>query len=80
MPNPFVKVFSPRRKECALSLSVGKNQQRIGLMGPQDQVIDVAEINRRYLRRGNSAYLGSMQSFIEAGNKAIKLPETQKSM
>ena len=53
-----------------------KNQQRIGLMGPQDQIIDVAEITRRYLRGGNPPYLGSMQAFIEAGNKAT--PSCQK--
>ena len=49
-----------------------KNHQRIGLMGPQDQIIDVAEITRRYLRGGNPPYLGSMQAFIEAGNKALQ--------
>ncbi len=49
-----------------------KNQQRIGLMGPQDQIIDVAEITRRYLRGGNPPYLGSMQAFIEAGSKALQ--------
>ena len=49
-----------------------KNQQRIGLMGPQDQIIDVAEITRRYLRGGNPPYLASMQAFIEAGSKALQ--------
>lgn len=49
-----------------------KNQQRIGLMGPQDQIIDVAEVNRRYLRGGNPPYLTSMQAFIEAGSKALQ--------
>ena len=49
-----------------------KNQQRIGLMGPQDQIIDVAEITRRYLRGGNPPYLTSMQAFIEAGGKALQ--------
>jgi 2-keto-4-pentenoate hydratase/2-oxohepta-3-ene-1,7-dioic acid hydratase in catechol pathway len=49
-----------------------KNQQRIGLLGPQDQVIDLAEINRRYLRGGNPSYLASMQAFIEAGGKALQ--------
>ena len=53
-----------------------KNQQRIGLMGPQEQVIDLAEINRRYLRRGHSPFLASMQAFIEAGTKAIQLART----
>ncbi len=53
-----------------------KNQQRIGLMGPQEQIIDLAEINRRYLKRGNSPFLASMQAFIEAGTKAIQLART----
>ncbi|HSE91129.1 MAG TPA: fumarylacetoacetate hydrolase family protein [Candidatus Binatia bacterium] len=50
-----------------------KKQQRIGLLGPQDQVIDLAEINRRYLRGGNPPYLASMQAFIEAGGKALQV-------
>lgn len=49
-----------------------KNQQRIGLVGPQDQIIDVAEITRRYLRGGTPPYLSSMQAFIDAGNKALQ--------
>jgi 2-keto-4-pentenoate hydratase/2-oxohepta-3-ene-1,7-dioic acid hydratase in catechol pathway len=50
-----------------------KNQLRIGLLGPQDQIIDLAEINRRYLRGGNPPYLASMQAFIEAGAKALQV-------
>src|SRR5918996_1781403 len=49
-----------------------KNQQRIGVMGLQDQVIDLPEINRRYLKGGNPPYLASMQAFIEAGAKAVQ--------
>jgi 2-keto-4-pentenoate hydratase/2-oxohepta-3-ene-1,7-dioic acid hydratase in catechol pathway len=49
-----------------------KNQQRIGVMGPQDQLIDLPEINRRYLKGGNPPYLASMQAFIEAGAKAVQ--------
>jgi 2-keto-4-pentenoate hydratase/2-oxohepta-3-ene-1,7-dioic acid hydratase in catechol pathway len=49
-----------------------KNQQRIGVMGPQDQLIDLPEINRRYLKGGNPPYLASMQAFIEAGAKALQ--------
>lgn len=49
-----------------------KNQQRLGIMGPQDQVVDLPEINRRYLKGGNQPYLASMQAFIEAGAKAIQ--------
>ncbi len=48
-----------------------KNQQRIGLMGPQDQIIDLAEVNRRYLKGGNPPFLAGMQAFIEAGAKAL---------
>lgn len=50
-----------------------KNQQRIGLLGPEDQVIDLAEVNRRYLRGGNPPYLTSMQAFVEAGGKALQV-------
>ncbi|HEU4345514.1 MAG TPA: fumarylacetoacetate hydrolase family protein [Candidatus Binatia bacterium] len=50
-----------------------KNQQRLGLLGPQDQVIDLAELNRRYLRNGSASFLESMQAFIEAGGKALQL-------
>lgn len=49
----------------------GKNQSRVGLMGPEEMVIDLAEVNRRYLRGGAPAYLTSMQAFIEAGGKAL---------
>jgi 2-keto-4-pentenoate hydratase/2-oxohepta-3-ene-1,7-dioic acid hydratase in catechol pathway len=48
-----------------------KNQQRIGLTAPQQQVIDLAEVNRRYLKGGNPPFLASMQAFIEAGAKAV---------
>jgi 2-keto-4-pentenoate hydratase/2-oxohepta-3-ene-1,7-dioic acid hydratase in catechol pathway len=50
-----------------------KNQQRLGLMGPQDQIIDLAEINRRYLKGGSAPFLASMQAFIEGGAKALRL-------
>ncbi len=49
-----------------------KSEQRIGLMGPQEQIVDLAEINRRYLRRGTLSFLANMQGFIEAGLKAIQ--------
>jgi 2-keto-4-pentenoate hydratase/2-oxohepta-3-ene-1,7-dioic acid hydratase in catechol pathway len=48
-----------------------KNQQRIGLIGPQEQIIDLAEVNRRYLKDGNQTFLASMQAFIDAGPKAV---------
>jgi 2-keto-4-pentenoate hydratase/2-oxohepta-3-ene-1,7-dioic acid hydratase in catechol pathway len=50
-----------------------KSQQRIGLLNPQDQVLDLAEVNRRYLRGGNPPFLASMQAFIEAGSKALQV-------
>jgi len=50
-----------------------KNQQRIGVMGAQDEIIDLAEINRRYLKGGNAPFLNSMQAFIEAGSKALQV-------
>jgi 2-keto-4-pentenoate hydratase/2-oxohepta-3-ene-1,7-dioic acid hydratase in catechol pathway len=50
-----------------------KNQQRIGLINSQDQVLDLAEVNRRYLRGGNLPFLASMQAFIDAGAKALQV-------
>ncbi|HEX6435540.1 MAG TPA: fumarylacetoacetate hydrolase family protein [Candidatus Binatia bacterium] len=50
-----------------------KNEQRIGLIGPQDHIIDLAEVNRRFLKNGNASYLTSMQAFIEAGSRAIQV-------
>ena len=50
-----------------------KNEQRVGLMGPQDQVIDIAELNRRYLKTGNPHFFGSLQAFIEAGPRALQI-------
>lgn len=50
-----------------------KNQSHVGLMGPADDVIDLAEINRRYLRGGSASYLSSMQALIEAGGKALSV-------
>ncbi|MFQ5902945.1 MAG: fumarylacetoacetate hydrolase family protein, partial [Candidatus Binatia bacterium] len=50
-----------------------KNQNRIGLMGPGDQIIDLAEVNRRYLKGGSPPYLTSMQAFIEGGAKALSV-------
>jgi 2-keto-4-pentenoate hydratase/2-oxohepta-3-ene-1,7-dioic acid hydratase in catechol pathway len=52
---------------------VKSNRNRLGLMGPADQVIDLAELNRRYLKTGAAPYLNSMQAFIEAGGKALAL-------
>lgn len=50
-----------------------KNQHRVGLMGPGDQVIDLAKVNRRYLKGDSPAYLGTMQAFIEGGAKALSV-------
>jgi 2-keto-4-pentenoate hydratase/2-oxohepta-3-ene-1,7-dioic acid hydratase in catechol pathway len=52
---------------------IRKNQQRLGLMGPQDQIIDLAEVNRRYLKGGSAPFLSSMQGFIETGAKALQV-------
>jgi 2-keto-4-pentenoate hydratase/2-oxohepta-3-ene-1,7-dioic acid hydratase in catechol pathway len=50
-----------------------KNESRVGLMGPEDHIIDLVELNRRYLKGGSANYLNSMQTFIEAGTKALGL-------
>ncbi|MGH7927404.1 MAG: fumarylacetoacetate hydrolase family protein, partial [Candidatus Binatia bacterium] len=53
-----------------------KNQQRLGMVGPQGQIIDLAEVNRRYLKSGNPPFLASMQAFIEAGGKAVQIAKS----
>ena len=50
-----------------------KNQTRIGIMGPGDQIIDLAEVNRRYLKAGSPDCLTSMQALIEGGAKALSV-------
>jgi 2-keto-4-pentenoate hydratase/2-oxohepta-3-ene-1,7-dioic acid hydratase in catechol pathway len=52
---------------------VKNNQSRLGLIGPADHVIDLAELNRRYLKAVAAPYLIGMQAFIEAGGKALGL-------
>jgi 2-keto-4-pentenoate hydratase/2-oxohepta-3-ene-1,7-dioic acid hydratase in catechol pathway len=52
---------------------VKNSRSRLGLMGPADHVIDLAEINRRFLKAGAAPYLSGMQEFIEAGGKALGL-------
>jgi 2-keto-4-pentenoate hydratase/2-oxohepta-3-ene-1,7-dioic acid hydratase in catechol pathway len=52
---------------------VKNNQHRLGLIVAADQVIDLAELNRRYLKAGAAPYLSGMQAFIEAGGKALGL-------
>jgi 2-keto-4-pentenoate hydratase/2-oxohepta-3-ene-1,7-dioic acid hydratase in catechol pathway len=52
---------------------VKNNQSRLGLIGPADHVIDLAELNRRYMKAGAAPYLNGMQAFIEAGGKALGL-------
>ncbi|HEX7232471.1 MAG TPA: fumarylacetoacetate hydrolase family protein [Candidatus Binatia bacterium] len=52
---------------------VQKNEQRLGLVGPQEHIIDLAEVNRRYLKEGSLPLLTSMQAFIEAGSRAIQI-------
>ncbi len=48
-----------------------KNQSRIGLAGLEGQIIDIAEVHRRYLRGGSPVFLNNMQAFIEGGAKAL---------
>jgi 2-keto-4-pentenoate hydratase/2-oxohepta-3-ene-1,7-dioic acid hydratase in catechol pathway len=50
-----------------------KSRQRIGLVDSRDQIVDLAEVNRRYLRGGNPPFLASMQALIEAGPKALQV-------
>jgi 2-keto-4-pentenoate hydratase/2-oxohepta-3-ene-1,7-dioic acid hydratase in catechol pathway len=50
-----------------------KHQQAVGIVGPHEQIIDLAELNQRHLKGGKPAFLGSMQAFIEAGAKALQI-------
>ena len=52
---------------------IRKNRQRVGIIGPQEQIIDLAEVNRRYLKGGNAPFLTSIQAFIEAGARALQV-------
>ncbi len=55
-------------------VTYSKNKQQcLGLVGPQGQIIDLAELNRRSLRLGPAPFLESMQAFIEGGGKAVQL-------
>ena len=50
-----------------------KSEQRLGLMGPQEHIVNLAEVNRRYLKEGSLPFLTSVQGFIDAGPKAIQI-------
>ena len=39
-----------------VGLLLVEGQQRLGLMGPQDHIIDLAEVNRRYFKGGNALF------------------------
>jgi 2-keto-4-pentenoate hydratase/2-oxohepta-3-ene-1,7-dioic acid hydratase in catechol pathway len=52
---------------------VRKGQPTLGLLGADNWVIDVAEVNRRYLKGGSAPFLNSMLEFIEGGAKALNL-------
>lgn len=52
---------------------VRKSQYRVGLLGPGDQVVDLGEVNRRYLKGGSPSYLSGMQAFIEGGATALNV-------
>lgn len=48
-----------------------RHQVRIGVLTNGDQVIDLAEINRCYLRETGPSTMSSMQAFLEGGGKAL---------
>ncbi|MFQ5539192.1 MAG: fumarylacetoacetate hydrolase family protein [Candidatus Binatia bacterium] len=50
-----------------------KNQGRLGLLVDGEQILDLAEVNRRYLKGGSPPYMDSMQAFIEGGAKALSV-------
>jgi 2-keto-4-pentenoate hydratase/2-oxohepta-3-ene-1,7-dioic acid hydratase in catechol pathway len=42
-------------------------------MASDEQILDLAEANRRYIKGGPAPFLSSMQAFIEAGGKAVAI-------
>ena len=48
-----------------------RSKTRLGLMIEDDQIVDLREVSRRYLPGSTASYLDGMQSFIEAGAKAV---------
>ncbi len=52
---------------------VKNSRQRLGLMGPGEEVIDLAELNRRFLKAGAAPFLSGMLAFIDAGGGALNL-------
>ena len=48
-----------------------RNLVRVGLLGAGDQVVDFAEIHRRFLKAGEPPYVRDMLGFIEARRKAL---------
>ncbi len=47
------------------------SKTRLGMMIEEDQIIDLQEVSRRYLPGSTASYLDGMQTFIEAGAKAV---------
>ncbi len=56
-----------------------KGETLLGMMGPNDYVIDLAALNQRYLRGGSPPFLSSMQAFIEGGGKALSVAKKAAS-
>ncbi|HWP58181.1 MAG TPA: fumarylacetoacetate hydrolase family protein [Candidatus Acidoferrales bacterium] len=52
---------------------VRKGRPILGLLGRDHWIIDLAEVNRRYLKGGAAPFLNSMQEFIEGGAKALNV-------
>jgi 2-keto-4-pentenoate hydratase/2-oxohepta-3-ene-1,7-dioic acid hydratase in catechol pathway len=50
-----------------------KGEPTLGLATADNWVIDLAEVNRRYLKGGSAPFLSSMQAFIEGGTKALNI-------
>ncbi len=50
---------------------IRKKQVRLGLLGSGDQVIDFAEVHRRFLKAGEPPYVRDMLALIEAGGKGL---------
>src|SRR5258706_13684397 len=52
---------------------VKKSRRGLGLRGRGEEVIDLGELNRRFLKAGAAPFLSGMLAFIDAGGGAINL-------
>ena len=55
-------------------------RELLGLVAESDQMIDLAEVHRRYLKGGTPPYVGSLQAFIEGGGQALSAAKKRSAL